>query len=157
MLFGMEIPNRKGFGGEGGIGQCNVTYRKNVALRCGCSVPMAEWLDLSAVGIAQIAHAAGESILPWGVATRLFPNDYDEDMLESVYKLTYINSIMALILCSIQRLNITLGILPGHCVHGCSSRVPPVPLLSDNNNNNTWTVNNCISLTLHTAWLTWPQ
>ena len=32
-------------------------------LRCGCSVPTAEWLDSSAVGIVQLAHAAGESIL----------------------------------------------------------------------------------------------
>jgi len=32
------------FRGRGGIGQCNVglTYRKNVVLRCGCSVAMAE-------------------------------------------------------------------------------------------------------------------
>jgi len=30
---------------------------------CGCSVPAAEWLDSSAVGIAQLAHTAGESIL----------------------------------------------------------------------------------------------
>ena len=30
----------------------NVTYRTHVALRCGCSVPAAEWLDSSAVGIA---------------------------------------------------------------------------------------------------------
>ena len=28
----------------------------------GCSIPAAEWLDLSAVGIAQLAHAAGNSI-----------------------------------------------------------------------------------------------
>jgi len=34
----------------GGIGQRSVTYRKNVAPRCGCSVPAAEWSDLSAVG-----------------------------------------------------------------------------------------------------------
>jgi len=29
---------------------------------CGCSVPVAEWLDLPAVSIRQLAHAAGESI-----------------------------------------------------------------------------------------------
>ena len=49
---------------------------------CGCSILAAEWLDLSTVGIAQLAHAAGESIfLPWGVATRLFPNDFGEVLL----------------------------------------------------------------------------
>jgi len=39
------------FGGEGGgtIGQRNVTYRKHVALWCGCSIPMAEWSDLYAL------------------------------------------------------------------------------------------------------------
>ena len=47
----------------GGIGQSNVTYRKNVALRCGCSVPVAKWLDSYAVGIAQLAHTVGEFIL----------------------------------------------------------------------------------------------
>jgi len=26
----------------GGFRQCNVTYKKNAALRCGCSVPAAE-------------------------------------------------------------------------------------------------------------------
>jgi len=30
--------------------------------RDGCSVPAAEWLDSSAVGIAQLAHAPGDSI-----------------------------------------------------------------------------------------------
>jgi len=52
------------FGGE--IGQHNVglTYSKNVALWCGCSLPTAEWVDLSTVGIAQpVAHAANNSIL----------------------------------------------------------------------------------------------
>ena len=29
---------------------------------CGCSIPAAEWLDSSAVGIAQLAQAVGESI-----------------------------------------------------------------------------------------------
>jgi len=50
----------------GGIRQRNVgqTYRKNVALQCGCSVPAAEWLDSSTVGIAQVVvHAAEDSIL----------------------------------------------------------------------------------------------
>ena len=38
------IPNRKGqfFFGGGGIRQCNVTYRKNVALLCGWSISAAE-------------------------------------------------------------------------------------------------------------------
>ena len=31
---------------------CNVTYRTHMALQCGCSVPVAEWLDSSAVSIA---------------------------------------------------------------------------------------------------------
>jgi len=41
-----------------------LTFRKNVALRCGCSVPAAEWLDSPTVGTEQlVAHAADESIL----------------------------------------------------------------------------------------------
>jgi len=57
-------PNGTGRIFGGGIGQRNVTYKKHAALRCECSVPAAELLDSSAVGIAQIvAHAAGESIL----------------------------------------------------------------------------------------------
>jgi len=52
----------KFFGGE--IRQHNVTYRKHVALHCGCSIPMAEWLDSSALGIAQlVAHEVDEYIL----------------------------------------------------------------------------------------------
>ena len=47
----------------GGNGQCDVTYRENVALWCRCSVPVAKQLASSAVGIAQLAHAAGKSIL----------------------------------------------------------------------------------------------
>ena len=42
--------------------QCNIE-RENVALWCGCGIPPAEWLDSSAVGIVQLEHAAGESIL----------------------------------------------------------------------------------------------
>ena len=38
-------------------------YRKNVALWCGCSIPMGELLDSSAVGSAQLKHTADESIL----------------------------------------------------------------------------------------------
>jgi len=50
--------------GRGGrIGQCNVTYRMHVALHCGCCIPTAECLDSFAVGIARLAHTAGESIL----------------------------------------------------------------------------------------------
>jgi len=30
----------------------NVMYGTHVTLRCGCSVPTAEWLDSSAVGTA---------------------------------------------------------------------------------------------------------
>ena len=45
------------------MGRHNETYKENMALRCKCGVPVAEWLDLSAVGIAQLAHAADESIL----------------------------------------------------------------------------------------------
>jgi len=40
--WGLESFNRRGkfFARvRGGIRQCNVTYGKNVALRCGCSVP----------------------------------------------------------------------------------------------------------------------
>jgi len=47
--------------------QCNVslTYRKNTALWCGCSLPAAEWLHLFTVGTEQlVAHTAIESI-PW--------------------------------------------------------------------------------------------
>ena len=33
---------QKKFDVGGGIRQCNVTCRKNVALQCGCNVPMAE-------------------------------------------------------------------------------------------------------------------
>ena len=42
-LVAVGIPNRKGsfYPGEG-IAQRNVTYRKHVALQCGCSVPAAE-------------------------------------------------------------------------------------------------------------------
>ena len=54
------------------IGQRNVTYRKNVALRCGRSIPTAEWLDSSALqtglvcmqwALHIVAHAAGKCIL----------------------------------------------------------------------------------------------
>ena len=41
--------------GDGIMGQCNVTnvaYRTHVALRCGCSVPVAKRLDSSAMGFA---------------------------------------------------------------------------------------------------------
>jgi len=51
---------------EGGIGQRNVslTRKKNVALQCGCSVPTADWLDSSAMGIAHlVAHSADKHIL----------------------------------------------------------------------------------------------
>jgi len=41
--------------GKTGVGE-------NVALWCGCSMPAAEWLNSSAVVIAQLAHAADESI-----------------------------------------------------------------------------------------------
>jgi len=51
------------------------------SLWCGYSILAAEWLDLSAVGIAQLSHAAGDYSLPWGLTTRLFPNDFGEDCL----------------------------------------------------------------------------
>jgi len=42
----------------------SVMYRMHVALPFGCSVPMAELLYLSAVGIAQlVAHETGKSNL----------------------------------------------------------------------------------------------
>jgi len=47
----------------GEMWRSNVTYRENMALRCGCSISAAEKLDSSAVGAAQLAHAADESIL----------------------------------------------------------------------------------------------
>jgi len=63
---GWGIPNGKGqiFCLEEGTKQHNVTYRKSVAMQCRCSVPAAEWLDSSAVSIAQlVALVADESIL----------------------------------------------------------------------------------------------
>jgi len=42
--------------------QCNV-QRENMALWCGCGVPVYELLDSSAVVIAQLEHTVGESIL----------------------------------------------------------------------------------------------
>ena len=45
-----------------GVG--HVMYRKNVALQCGCSVPTAERLQSSAVGVeVLVAHTADECIL----------------------------------------------------------------------------------------------
>jgi len=44
---------------------CNIAATKHcvtLAMRCGCAAPVVEWLDSSAVGIAQLAHPAGESI-----------------------------------------------------------------------------------------------
>jgi len=35
----------------GGLGQCNVSNVMHVTLQCGCSIPAAEWLDSSALGI----------------------------------------------------------------------------------------------------------
>jgi len=52
-----EDPN--GYGMFLGIGQHNVTYRKNVALQCGCSLPVASDGLVYAVGIAQLAHTVG--------------------------------------------------------------------------------------------------
>jgi len=63
-LVGWVDPKARGFFWRGGIGQCNVTYRKHVALCCGCSIPAAEWWGSSAVGIVQlVAHVVDESIL----------------------------------------------------------------------------------------------
>jgi len=50
------------FGGV--IRQCSVPYRKHVALQCGYSILVVEWLGSSAVDIVQlVAHEAGKSIL----------------------------------------------------------------------------------------------
>jgi len=37
-------------------------YMPTSCVLCGCSIPAAEWLNLSAVGITQLAHTAGKSI-----------------------------------------------------------------------------------------------
>jgi len=51
--FPWKSTNEKGkFFLGGGIGQHNVMYRENVALRCGCSIPAAEWLDSYTVATA---------------------------------------------------------------------------------------------------------
>jgi len=47
-----------------------------MVLQYGCSVPAAEWLDSSAVGIAQ--HTQRTS--PFSAVTRLFPNNFGEDL-----------------------------------------------------------------------------
>jgi len=49
----------------GGIRQLSIdlTYQKNMALWYGCSISAAEWLNLSAMHIAQLAHTADEGIL----------------------------------------------------------------------------------------------
>ena len=50
-----------------------------MALPCRCSVSIAEWLDSSAVGIAQIvADEVGESIFCCEGSDALFPNDFGE-------------------------------------------------------------------------------
>jgi len=71
----------------GGTGQCsvtNVTYLTHVALPCGCSVPVAELLYLSAMGIAQlVAHEAGKSNLCES-SDALFPNDFGKGFLSKV-------------------------------------------------------------------------
>jgi len=43
---------------------------------CGYNVPAAALLDLSAVDIAQLAHAADECILCCEGGDMLFPNDF---------------------------------------------------------------------------------
>jgi len=56
--YGVNISSLDGqisfvfFGRE--IRHSNITYSTHVALRCACSIPVAERLDLSAVGIAQL-------------------------------------------------------------------------------------------------------
>jgi len=48
----------------GGIEQCSVMYRMDVALWGECSIPTAEGLDLSAVGMVQLAaHKVSKCIL----------------------------------------------------------------------------------------------
>jgi len=60
----------------------------HVALRCGCSVPVAEWWDTSPAGIAQlVAHEAGESILCREGSDALFPDDFGEDLLLLLFDL----------------------------------------------------------------------
>jgi len=59
---GCPTKGNDNFFGGGWIGQ----HKKNVGLQCGCSVPAAEWLDSSAMGIAHnaqlVAHEAGHSL-----------------------------------------------------------------------------------------------
>jgi len=62
------------FGGGRCIRQRDVMYRKNAALWCGCSVPAAEWLDSSAVSIAQLTLAAGDVSILCMRAMQLFRN-----------------------------------------------------------------------------------
>jgi len=56
--------------GQRNVSNVGLTYRTHVALRCRCSVPAAERLD-----IAQLAHAADECILYVRGGDALFPND----------------------------------------------------------------------------------
>jgi len=52
-----------------------------VALSCGCSIPMAERLDSSPVGIAQlVAHEAASPFLAVRGSDVLFLNDFGEDL-----------------------------------------------------------------------------
>jgi len=56
-------------------------FRPHCARLCGCSVPAAEWLDLSTAAIVQlVAHEVDESILCMRVATQLFMSDFGEDV-----------------------------------------------------------------------------
>jgi len=57
----------------------------------GCSIPAAEKLDLSAVDIAQLAHAVNECILCHEGSDALFPNDYGKTCLQLIYVAKILN------------------------------------------------------------------
>ena len=70
-------------------------YRTNVALQCGSSVPTAEWLDSSVVGIAQlVAHKAGKCILCHEGGDVLFANDFGEDLFILCSNLSFFNFVI---------------------------------------------------------------
>ena len=79
--IGSRSPTSSKISLEGnGAAQCR--SMEKVALWCGCSVPAAEWLDSSAVGCAQLAHAADESILcRYGWRRGLFSNYSERQFL----------------------------------------------------------------------------
>jgi len=59
----------------------------HVALQCECSVPAAEWLDSTVVGIAHlVSHKAGECILCREGSEALFPNDFGGGLVSFDFK-----------------------------------------------------------------------